>query len=90
MAVSPRARERGCSTGCFDLQAFFFFFSNYVFACVLAYVLGPEGLGVRGEAPQRLPYPRERELRVRVKGGREMWVETENGARVEGKNADDK
>lgn len=61
-----------------------------MFACILAYVLGPEGLGVRGEAPQRLPYPRERELRVRVKGGREMWVETENGARAEGKNADDK
>lgn len=61
-----------------------------MFACVPAYVLDPEGLGVRGEAPQRLTYPRERELRVRGKGGREMWVETENGARAEGKNADDK
>ena len=76
MAVSPGAGEGGCSTGCFDLQAFFFF-SNYVFACVPAYVFDPEGLGVRGEAPQRLTYPRERELRVRVRGGKEMWVETE-------------
>lgn len=49
-----------------------------------------KGWGSGGEAPQRLTYPKEHELRVRVKGGREMWVETENRARAEGKNADDK